>query len=302
VNTSTTHHDRSRGIFLVMAASILWGTSGVASQATSALAVTNPLSLSFLRAAVAAPILLLSGWYMLRENFWPKDLRNLGLIFLAGALTAVDHALYFVAINYAGVTIATLVVICSAPILVTLFTALFQRRPVSSTTWQSIALAVIGTVLLVSGSTALDTPTVSLLGVAVSFAGGFVYAAVILLGRFLVRRCNPIQVTSIGFSAGAVLLFVISQLMGFASTYPVSGWLLILYMGIVPTALAYGMFHRGMRTTSAPTASVIVLLEPLTAAILAWIMFGEKLNIAGIGGAVLLLFTIYRLSTQESQE
>jgi len=55
----------------------------------------------------------------------------------------------------------------------------------------------------------------------------------------------------------------------------------------------------GMQTTSAPTASVIVLLEPLTAAVLSWLLLGERLTWVGIMGAVMLLGAIYALSRAE---
>jgi DME family drug/metabolite transporter len=77
----------------------------------------------------------------------------------------------------------------------------------------------------------------------------------------------------------------------------VTGWLIILYLGAIPTALAYGLFVFGMRTTPAPLASILVLLEPLTAALLSWWIFGERLSPAAIIGAMLVLGAVYALST-----
>ena len=56
-----------------------------------------------------------------------------------------------------------------------------------------------------------------------------------------------------------------------------------------------------MRTTPAPVASVLVLLEPLTATLLAWLLFDERLSAVGIGGAVLLLAAIGLLSQDENK-
>src|SRR5437763_1184627 len=68
MNTSTPRaSESSRGTLLVIVASMLWGTSGIASQAAATLTATNPLSLSFLRLMIAAPILLLSGWHTLQS-------------------------------------------------------------------------------------------------------------------------------------------------------------------------------------------------------------------------------------------
>src|SRR5258706_12122090 len=89
-----------RGIFSVMLASMLWGTSGVASQAISQHAITNSLSLSFLRLGIAAPVLLLTGQRLLGRRMWSASRRDVGLMMLVGGLIAVDQALYFTAISY----------------------------------------------------------------------------------------------------------------------------------------------------------------------------------------------------------
>jgi DME family drug/metabolite transporter len=72
--------------------------------------------------------------------------------------------------------------------------------------------------------------------------------------------------------------------------------LLLLYLGIGPSALAYVMFQRGLKDVPATTASVVTLLEPLIAAILAWMMFDERLGLWGWLGAALLIGAIAVLS------
>jgi DME family drug/metabolite transporter len=64
---------------------------------------------------------------------------------------------------------------------------------------------------------------------------------------------------------------------------------MLLYLGCVPTALGYGLFQIGMRSLSATLASIVTMCEPLTAAILAWLLFHEELAPLGLLGAGLLL-------------
>ena len=66
---------------------------------------------------------------------------------------------------------------------------------------------------------------------------------------------------------------------GIAPVQTVQGWLLIAYLGLVPSALAYWMFQMGLRTVSATAASIIGMLDPLVAALLAWVLFSETLAI-----------------------
>lgn len=285
------------GTLLVMTASTLWGTSGVASQLLADLAHTTPLSIGCLRLLVASPLLLATAWALLGPKLWSASRRDHGFIALVGVCLAADQALYFMAISFVGITIATLVVICCAPLLVTLFTALRERRAPTRFMVSIIVVALAGTVLLVTGSSKTGDASSPLLGVLCAVGSGFGYAGVLLLSRFLSARYHALQITALGFTTGAICLVVVSQVIGFVGTYPVRGWLIILYLGAIPTALAYGLFVFGMRSTPAPLASILVLLEPLTAAALSWGLFGERLSPAGIAGAVLVLGAIYALST-----
>jgi DME family drug/metabolite transporter len=63
----------------------------------------------------------------------------------------------------------------------------------------------------------------------------------------------------------------------------------LLYLGLVPTALAYWLFLNGLRHTPATTASILTLAEPLTSTVLAALLFGERLAPLGLLGAALLL-------------
>jgi DME family drug/metabolite transporter len=74
-----------------------------------------------------------------------------------------------------------------------------------------------------------------------------------------------------------------------AAAQLVAGWPLLLYLGVVPTAAAYVVFGAGLRRMTATTAGVATLLEPLTAAALGVLLFGERLGTVGWVGAALLL-------------
>jgi DME family drug/metabolite transporter len=123
---------------------------------------------------------------------------------------------------------------------------------------------------------------------------------VILGGRKLSSRYHPLQVNAAAFGVGAVLLLVCALSTRLVLSYPVESWLLVLYMGCIPTALAYVMFQAGMRSTPATLTSILTLCEPLTAAVLAWLLFGERLSPLGIVGALLLLGTILLLARGEA--
>jgi DME family drug/metabolite transporter len=74
------------------------------------------------------------------------------------------------------------------------------------------------------------------------------------------------------------------------------GWLghpgglaLALFLGVVPTALAYLLFAAGLRRLSASETATLTLAEPLTAGVLGAVVLAETLTGASIAGAALVL-------------
>ncbi|HEX9369875.1 MAG TPA: DMT family transporter [Roseiflexaceae bacterium] len=110
-----------------------------------------------------------------------------------------------------------------------------------------------------------------------------------LCSRTLAGRYHPLQPITVGFGAGAALLLPFALAAGFAASYPPSGWAALIYLGLVPTALAYVLFLSGIRHIPATVASVVTLVEPLISTALAWMLFGERLGPLGLLGAALLL-------------
>ena len=278
-----------RDFLFIVCASMAWGTVGIANQAIYAHVTTNALSLAFLRLAIAAPLFFLARWLLPAQKFPPIQHRDRTVMMVMGGLQALYQSCYSAAIPYAGVTVSTLIALCAAPVIVALFSSLITHKPLTLITLVALASALGGTVLLVATPSHLGKVHVSLVGVVLSFLAACGYAGFILCGRLLTDRCHPLQVNSIAFGTGALLLLLFALPTGLVVVYPARDWLILLYLGCIPTALAYGLFQVGMRSLSATVVSIVTLFEPLTAAILAWIFFGEELGPLGLLGALLLL-------------
>ena len=67
---------------------------------------------------------------------------------------------------------------------------------------------------------------------------------------------------------------------------------MLLYLGAVPSALAYTMFFTGLRTVPGAVASIVTLLEPLTATALATAFLGERLAPGALAGGLLVLAAV----------
>lgn len=282
------------GFWLLTGAAVLWGTIGVATQAIYNIDNTTSLFINLGRMLIAAPVLLLACWRVVGRAMFAIQQRDLFIMLLAGGLLAISHAAYFAAIRASGVTIATLITICAAPLVVTGLSVLLRFEALTGRVIVALVMALAGVALLVG----FDAPESDnlLLGTSLALVAAASYASVIVCGRFLASGYHPLQITAVSFGAGTLLLLVINLAMGIAAVQTAQGWLLIVYLGLVPSALAYWMFQMGLRSVSATAASIVGMLDPLVAALLAWVLFGETLAVTGIAGAGLLLLSIVFLS------
>jgi DME family drug/metabolite transporter len=266
------------------------------------LAETNPLSIGFFRLAFSVPVLLAACWHSLGRRMFRITPRDLGLMLLMGAFMAFYQVCYFAAIARVGVAIAVLVTLCTAPVMVALLSALLLRERLTGAIVLALACALAGTVLLIwvgpeTGGARRDI----LAGVLLALGSAFGYTMLTLCSRTLAGRYHPLQPIAIGFAAGALLLLPFALATGFVISYPAGGWVLLLYLGLVPTALAYVLFLTGIRSITATVASIATLIEPLTSTVLAWLLFGEQLGPLGVFGAALLLGAIGLLYRGESR-
>ena len=279
------------GLFLVMLAAVLWGTGNAVAKSIYDLADTNAISVAFLRMALSVPALLLVCRTTLGRQMWSLRKADLPFMLGAGALVALYQVFFYASLPKVGVSIATVIALCSAPVIVAALSAALTRERPTIPTLLALACAIVGTGLLVKIQTDSQRSDV-LGGVALALLAGSLYAVNTLVGRRLGSggQAHPLQTATVGFTFGAVLLLVLALASGLVLSYPLGGWLRLAYLGLLPTAVGYGLFFLGMRTTSAAAASIATLLEPLTSAIIAVTLLHEPLSSqALVGGGFLVV-------------
>lgn len=287
------------GLWLVTVAAMIWGTIGVATQIIYKIDSTTSLFINLARMLIATPVLLAACWRVIGQAMFHIRRRDFVIMALAGAFLAISQAAYFAAIRHTGVTIATLLTLCITPLVITGLSVLLKLEVLTGRIVVALVCAVVGTVLLIGLQPSDDTAYNVPLGALFALIAAVSYASMILCGRFVASDYHPLQITAVTFVAGTLVLVPLNVFSGVVVAHTMQGWLLILYLGLVPSALAYWLFQTGLRSVSATAASIISLLEPTVAAFLAWGLFGERLAATGIAGAGLLLFSIFLLSADK---
>jgi DME family drug/metabolite transporter len=266
----------------VLIAAILFGTTGTA-QALGPGAST-PLTVGASRILVGGSILaamaLASGGFRGR---WP-----VGHVLLAGAGVAVYQLAFFQAVADTGVAVGAIVAIGSGPVFAGILERVLDGVWPGRTWLLATVLATAGVVVL-SLASATDA-SLSATGIALALVSGLGYATYTIVAKRLLRLGHtPVAVMGASFGLGAVLLLPVLLLGDTAWLHTPDGLALALYLGIVPTALAYSLFARGLRSLDASEVTTLVLAEPLTATVLGVVVLGERVGTGGILGAVLIL-------------
>jgi DME family drug/metabolite transporter len=262
---------------LVLLAAVAFGTTGTARALGPD---ASPVAVGAARVAVGAALLGLVAWRTAPRSSRPWSRRAL----LAGALGIAAYQLaFFAAVRDTGVAVGTVVAIGSGPV----FAGLLGRGPLTGRWAVSTALATAGVALLVAGGGQAD---VSIPGVLLALVAGASYGTYTVAAKALLDEGHaPEAVMARAFTAAAVLLAPALVIAGTGWLASPGGAALALYLGAIPTALAYVLFARGLRHISAGEAATLTLAEPLTATALGTVVLGERPGALAALGALLVL-------------
>jgi DME family drug/metabolite transporter len=288
------------GLLLVSLAGILWGTGGLALEILRDHSSMSVLTVSAYRVAVAAAALVVASLVVRKGPQLVALVRDYpARAVVVGLGTGAYQALYFGSVATAGVTVATVVSLGLAPVLLAVVDLVRARRRTATRSAVRLTLvvgsALSGLVLVSVASGANAVGPRPVLGLLLAVASGSVYAGTTALGGTLLASdgVDPLALTTVATTAGAVGLVPVALLGGgpFVTSDPTTLGVLA-YLGIFTMALAYGLFYAGLRTTRSGAAVVATLLEPVTAAIAAAVVLGERLGVLGIVGSVLILAAV----------
>jgi DME family drug/metabolite transporter len=280
------------GLVLVCLAAVSWGTTGSVMALLAREGTPSPLLVGWARMAGATPCLLLAIALVppgttARGEWRPRDWAKATLL---GAAMAAYQVCYFWAVPRTGVALTALLAICSAPLMIAAGAAFTLKERPSPATLAALLLAVAGTAMVLAGPRADGAaPPAFAAGALAALGAGLSYAVYAVTAKGLLRRAAPLPLAALTFTLAALLLTPVLALTPSAAAQLAAGWPLLLYLGVVPTAAAYVVFGAGLRRVTVTTAGIATLLEPLTAATLGVLLFGERLGTVGWVGAALLL-------------
>ncbi|MGB5208342.1 MAG: DMT family transporter [Azonexus sp.] len=266
----------------------LWSTGFIGAK--YGLPYAEPLSFLLIRYGLV--IALMTVIALATRAPWPKDPKQLVHIGVSGVLV---HAVYlggvFVAIKHGLPAGVTALVVGMQPLLTALGAGWLLGEQVSGRQWSGLALGFVGVGLVVSGKfgeTALGPMLVPALVALLGITAGTLYQKR-FCAQFDLRTGSVIQfVPTAIVTAMAVALFEEFRIEWTPDFIFALGWLvLVLSLG------AISLLNLLIRSGSAVNVASLFYLTPISTAVIAWVIFGEKLTSTAAIGMLLAVSGVY---------
>ncbi|WP_328324389.1 MULTISPECIES: DMT family transporter [unclassified Streptomyces] len=293
-----------RSLIYLSVAGAAWGTAGAGASLLYLASDLGPVSLTFWRCAGGLALLLAVRAVRRRPRGVPRPAEPRTRLALRTAATGLAFTLfqvaYFAAVQLTGLAVATVVTLGAGPVLIAVGARLTMGERLGAGGITAVAGALGGLVVLVLGS---GSGAVRPAGVGWALLSAAGYAAMTLLTRWLGRSGggDPLSTTAWSLAVGTVVLLPLAVAEGLLphTGEPVRVVGLLAYVAAVPTALAYALYFAGAAVVRSATVSVIMLLEPVSAAVIAVALLGERLTAGTVLGTLLLLAAVTGLAYGE---
>lgn len=288
-----------RGYASVLAAAIMWASSGTASKALFLSGIT-PFQLVQLRVTLATAALGL-----ILALFAPRHLRirlaDTGSFWLLGGVfLAAVQATYLYTISKMPVATAILIQY-TAPAMVALYSICFWGERLTAEKILALFLSLLGCYLVVGGYT-MSLLRVNMVGAFTGLASAVCFAAYSLYGERRMHRYGPWTVSFYGFLFAAITWNTLEWPFHFIwAGYSASQWGYILYIAIVGTLLPFSLFFVGVNYIRSTRASITSTAEPISAGFMAYLFLGETLEPLQILGGALVVAAIVLLQIQKER-
>lgn len=250
---------------------------------------SGPIVTAFWRLALAiVPMLILNNRMKQgADQVRPASLADIAILAVPGILIGLELVVWHISLTMTSVANSTLIVNLS-PIFVALGGWLFLKQKISRIFISGLVMAIIGVIILKGGP---DTSGHSnLKGDAVALGAAVLYAAYILMLGFTRRRFSTSTImlyTTISATLTILPLALIFETQYFPLT--LFGWFIVCALAWMTQAAGQSLITFAIAWLPVAFSSLTLLIQPVVAAILAWILLSEPLSIWQICGGLVVI-------------
>ena len=215
--------------------------------------------------------------------------RNLLPLCLSGTFIGINWILLFEAYRYTTVATATLCYYL-APVFVILASPIILKEKLTAKKLICVGIALTGMVF-VSGVLESGLPSMEeAKGILFGIAAAVFYASVVLCNKHI-HDIASYDMTIMQLGIATAVLFpytLLTESIGDLA-FGTSALLMLLFVGIVHTGVAYALYFTSMQGLSSDTIAIFSYVDPIIAIMLSALLLHEPMGISGVIGAVLIL-------------
>jgi DME family drug/metabolite transporter len=269
-------------------AALIWGSLGLVAKFVYSQGMA-PYQLAFWRSAVGALLGLAVLWI---SGSLPRGVtlrQFVGVLVMGLSGVTGFYTFYFLTLTRASVAVAA-VLVYTAPVIAFLISWAFgKERPdrykFAAMAGSLLGVALVSNLLQEGGSFPL---TAMLTGLAAAAS----YAVFTVTAKEYRAQFQPLALVSFSLAVGTLALLPIAAVSG--SLVPATtqaAWLVLILSAAAQALLAYALFTWGLKRVEASRAIVVATLEPVSAAMLGYVVLGEQMNAAQLVGATLVILS-----------
>ena len=221
--------------------------------------------------------------------------RDVPMFFLLGLL---GYFIYHTALNYGELNVsagAASLIIATAPAITAIVAYFFLDERLPLLGWLGIAVSFVGVALIVVG----DSGSVGINGYALLILLSAISAAFYsVLQKPLFQRYRAVEVVAFATWAGTLPMFIfLPNLVGDVTSAGALPLLAAVYIGVVPSAVAYTLYSYAISEASVTLVATFLYLVPVFSILFSWVLIGEIptwLTLAGGGVAIVGIVMVNR--------
>ena len=263
----------------------------------------SPVNLTIMRLLVVCIVFLIL--LIAKPNKFSKiQKKDVIPIFLLGFLGIV---VYHLGLNYGEQYIsasAASVIIATIPIFVVILAAIFLKEKITLKIVLGVLLSLVGVVVISTvgrSDTLLEVKYISgALAVILAAALGAGYT---VAGKKMLQRYSALSLTVYVCLLGSLGLipFISSSLFEEVAAMSLTGWSVVIFLGVFPTVIGYVLWYVALEIKSASETSVYLYFVPVLSTIISYILFRDEITWLFIFGGALVILGLYVVNKQSSK-
>jgi drug/metabolite transporter, DME family len=284
-----------KGYVFIVAAAVLWGMIGPFSRLAFQEGLA-PMEVAFWRALLAW--ILFGGHAMIRREvrLYPKDIPYMLVFGVCGV--SLFYYVYQMAVKQGGAALAA-VLLYTAPAWVIVLSRIFLKESITSTKILAMILTLIGISAISMGKGAgHDGSPIRVSAIVYGLSSGFCYSLYYIFGKYFTGRYSSYNLFLYVLPIGALGLL---PWVTFTPKTPIA-WLALISLAIICTYGANSCYYLGLKYLDAGRASITATLEPVVAAVVAYVWWSEVFTVQSyMGSAVILSAVVLMIRSGEKQ-